>query len=294
MWRELVQPKDRVTRLVLHTVLDNKSMATVLGRPLGATQAERIMAAGLDDMEVTGLADTQATLPGDDAAAEDEAPAAAAVASASDTGAGGDERDLDDDVPMRETLNEAFAAVASRLYDQVMTCALRILAEVDLGLTRKAGVVSEGLDADISASEEVAEVVDGAVLSSADAEHFQPRVAKDFTLFLNLVDFLTYFMSLCPHELFRPWAYVFFKQVITGSNKYPNVSGFYKLLTVGVFVADDIGALHVGPPAVVTLAAGSAEDLSQAAVAAQNAEYSTKLVAKFAEEVCALWLLSSD
>lgn len=64
MWRELVDPKDKVTyekchcaahplsritcfqvqvtRLLLKTVLDSHSMASVLGRPVGITQAEQV------------------------------------------------------------------------------------------------------------------------------------------------------------------------------------------------------------------------------------------------------------
>lgn len=52
MWRELVQPRDKVTRLLLHNVLESHSMACVLGRPLGASQAEIVMQVGLEDIKV--------------------------------------------------------------------------------------------------------------------------------------------------------------------------------------------------------------------------------------------------
>lgn len=104
---------------------------------------------------------------------------------------------------------------------------------------------------------------------------------QDFALFLNLVDFLTYFLSLAPHAFFTPWVYVYFKAVITGSNRNPAVSGFYKLLTVGVFVADSVkafvypGAEGVAPLAVAGLpGAGDNSHL-----------YCTRLVSKFAVEV---------
>ena len=152
-----------------------------------------------------------------------------------------------------------------------MSCCLRILSEVDLGLQRKAGLDAE----DDMAS------LDGAVLSSADIEHLQPRVAKDFTLFLNLVEFMTYFLSLSPHAMFKPWAYVFFKQVVTGSNRHPSVSGFYKLLTVGLFVAEDAGVFNT---ALLTTAALS-DVPSVDSRGSDTDAYCAKLVSKFAQEV---------
>ncbi len=71
MWRELVAPKDRVTRLLLHTVLENKSMSSLLGRPVGITQAEQIMSAGVNDIDWAGPSGTDDPddPDGDDAAA---------------------------------------------------------------------------------------------------------------------------------------------------------------------------------------------------------------------------------
>ncbi len=148
---------------------------------------------------------------------------------------------------------------------------MRILADVDLGLQRKAG--ADDTD-DI-------ELTDGAVLSSADIESLQPRVAKDFTLFLNLTEFLTYFLSLAPHSLFRPWAFVFFKQVVTASNRHPSVSGFYKLLTVGLFVADGAGVFDLTPSPASPLSD------SPSSLTSTN-EYCAKLISKFAHEVMLL------
>ena len=54
---------------------------------------------------------------------------------------------------------------------------------------------------------------DAQLLSSLGVDSFRPRVVKDFELFLNLVEFTVYLVSLCPHRYFRPWAYVFCKQV---------------------------------------------------------------------------------
>jgi hypothetical protein len=45
-------------------------------------------------------------------------------------------------------------------------------------------------------------------------------------------------VSLCPHRHFRPWAYVFCKTAIAGSNRFPHISGFYKLLGVAMYVTD--------------------------------------------------------
>jgi hypothetical protein len=272
MWREWVQPKDKVTRLLLHGVLENHSMANVLARPIGTSQAERVMLAGLDDMDWLASSTLGPDVPsssGDGSGTDDgdeEDGVGAAVHSV--------EGDVVADSP---SLNAALRPVVSRLFDSVLAACLRILGEVDLGLQPREGV---GEDDDL-----MGQHLDGAILPVADMEALQPRVAKDFSLFLNLVEFMTYFLSLAPHDLFRPWAFVFFKQVIIGSNRYPNVSGFYKLLTVGVYVSDSIGVWSVPFVPTVDLAAASVADAEAAVGSATTAVYCRQLVARFASEV---------
>lgn len=159
---------------------------------------------------------------------------------------------------------------------------------MDLGLQKKPDAASgDGLD-DSDASQE-STPPDGTILSSLDIESMQPRAAKDFTLFLNLVDFLTYFLALSPHSLFRPWGYVYFKHVITGSNRHPSVSGFYKLLTVGLYVGESVGMFGaLGGPVTAPLGDGSAITGLQTA---NTDDYCTKLVSKFAIEVCIVGLV---
>lgn len=109
-------------------------------------------------------------------------------------------------------------------------------------------------------------VGDVQLLSNMGVEVFRPRVVKDFELFLNTVEFCVHFVALCPHRLFRPWAYVFCRAAVAGSNRYPHISGYYKLLTVAMFACDSTrlfkglrwenGGVVLTPSASVPAAAG--------------------------------------
>ncbi|CAO3672189.1 unnamed protein product [Umbelopsis ramanniana] len=67
--------------------------------------------------------------------------------------------------------------------------------------------------------------------STGDVRALQPIIAKDFELFQNFVDFSLYFFPNIRPDLYERWVYLFGVCIIDLSNKWPIVSGFYKLMS---------------------------------------------------------------
>ncbi|EGG13652.1 DNA-dependent protein kinase subunit [Cavenderia fasciculata] len=73
---------------------------------------------------------------------------------------------------------------------------------------------------------------DASQLVNDDNQTLIPSTAKDIELFLNLVEFVKIFVPYNHPKLLVPWIYIFGKEVIFTSKKYPLISGFYKLMQV--------------------------------------------------------------
>jgi len=71
-----------------------------------------------------------------------------------------------------------------------------------------------------------------------NADALLPAVPKDFELFLNLVEFCKLILPTVHQEFFEAWIYIFGRELIVKSNQYPLVSGFYKLLSVTLKIAE--------------------------------------------------------
>lgn len=103
---------------------------------------------------------------------------------------------------------------------------------------------------------------------------------KDYELFLNLTEFAKHVLPSVRTHSFGRWMYVFCKHIIALSYKFPHVSGFYKLLSVAVGVAEQLnffrGLSHsdFGDPAA------SATDSQR-----PNATHCFVLLSKFVREV---------
>ena len=107
-----------------------------------------------------------------------------------------------------------------------------------------------------------------------------PRVPKDYELFLNLTEFAKHLLpSVRPHSFGR-WMYVFCKHVIALSHKFPHVSGFYKLLSVAVGVAEQLSFFRGMSPDDFGDPASSAADAER-----PNATHCYVLLSKFVREV---------
>lgn len=107
------------------------------------------------------------------------------------------------------------------LYDEFITAMIRFLNMMDLGTVEyeQAEDSNEGKPTFQRTS----------TSSTGDLRALQPVKAKDFELFQNFVDFATQFLPNTRTDLFEQWIYQFGVCLVTLSNKFPIVSGFYKL-----------------------------------------------------------------
>lgn len=81
----------------------------------------------------------------------------------------------------------------------------------------------------------------GCARTMMPGETIKPWVPKDFELFLHLVEFTKLFLPSVKPHLFKPWVYLFCKEVISKSTDYQLVSGLYKLLGVSLKICAKIG-----------------------------------------------------
>ncbi|CAI9585811.1 unnamed protein product, partial [Staurois parvus] len=70
------------------------------------------------------------------------------------------------------------------------------------------------------------------LLPLTPAANLYPTKPKDFTAFVNLVEFCSEILPSKHVEFFEPWVFVFGYELILHSTRLPLISGFYKLLTV--------------------------------------------------------------
>jgi DNA-dependent protein kinase catalytic subunit len=75
--------------------------------------------------------------------------------------------------------------------------------------------------------------------STSEIYNIQPKNAKDYELFLNLVEFLKKFILKSEKKYFINWVLIFTKNMIEKSINFPYVSGFYKLLETSMKICDE-------------------------------------------------------
>lgn len=114
--------------------------------------------------------------------------------------------------------------ISTILYDELMHANTRFLNTLDLGTIEyeQSDEPGGGLTTTFQRTH---------TSSTGDLRALQPLKAKDFELFQNFVDFSTYFFPNIRPDLYDRWVYLFGVCVIRLSNKWPIVSGFYKLLS---------------------------------------------------------------
>ncbi len=76
---------------------------------------------------------------------------------------------------------------------------------------------------------------------STNVQTLKPYCIRDFDIFINYVEFSKLILlSTTTRSLFEKWLYSFGKEIINFSEKYPLVSGFYKLFECCLNVAEDL------------------------------------------------------
>ncbi|KAK0144676.1 DNA-dependent protein kinase catalytic subunit [Merluccius polli] len=164
-----------------------------------------------------------------------------------------------------EGQNGAVVSLSRLLYDEVIKSILRIVEKLDLSVQK------------VTSEEEGQDDVSTVVLESSDpTAHLMPNKVKDFTAFINLVDFCSELLLSKHVEYFEPWVYPLSHQLILHSIRNPLVSGFYKLLAVSMKISKRIRYYQgVGPT--------RSSPASQVEPVRNNC---FALLAKFGKEVC--------
>ncbi|XP_029955282.1 DNA-dependent protein kinase catalytic subunit [Salarias fasciatus] len=124
-----------------------------------------------------------------------------------------------------ESQNAALGSLSRLLYDELVKSILRIVEKLDLSLEK----IATGDEAPDDAA---------LILPSSDpTAHLLPNKIKDFTAFINLVDFCSELLLKKHMEYFQAWMYPLSHELILHSIRNPLVSGFYKLLSVTMKIA---------------------------------------------------------
>ncbi|XP_038665232.1 DNA-dependent protein kinase catalytic subunit isoform X1 [Scyliorhinus canicula] len=117
------------------------------------------------------------------------------------------------------------------LYDEFIKSVLKIIEKLDLTVDRQSQS-EEGGSGDINSS---------IVIPTSDpAANLQPTKPKDFTALFNLVEFCGELLLEKHTDFFEQWVYRFGHELILRSTQFPLVSGFYKLLSVTMKIAQKI------------------------------------------------------
>ncbi|KAM9308363.1 DNA-dependent protein kinase catalytic subunit [Gastrophryne carolinensis] len=121
-----------------------------------------------------------------------------------------------------QVINSPLQSLNRLLYDEIIKSVLKIIEKLDLTLQKRdPGQMDDG---DESSSLVIA--------TSDPAANLYPSKPKDFTAFVNLVEFCSDILKDRHVEFFENWIYVFGHELILHSTRLPLVSGFYKLLSI--------------------------------------------------------------
>nr|CBN81784.1 DNA-dependent protein kinase catalytic subunit [Dicentrarchus labrax] len=127
-----------------------------------------------------------------------------------------------------ESQNAALVSLSRLLYDELVKSILRIVEKLDLSVQK------------VTAEEEALDDAAHVLPSSDPTAHLLPNKIKDFTAFINLVDFCSELLLNKHVGYFQSWVYPLSHELILHSIRNPLVSGFYKLLSVNMKIAKRI------------------------------------------------------
>ncbi|XP_062395733.1 DNA-dependent protein kinase catalytic subunit-like [Sardina pilchardus] len=130
-----------------------------------------------------------------------------------------------------ESQNSNLSSLNRLLYDEVVKSVIKVIEKLDLSVQK------------LNTEEAEQGQTDGGsalVPSSDPAAHLIPNRPKDFTAFINLVDFSSELLSQKRLEYFEQWVYPLSHELILQSIRFPLVSGFYRLLSLTMTIAKKI------------------------------------------------------
>ncbi|XP_036452457.1 DNA-dependent protein kinase catalytic subunit isoform X2 [Colossoma macropomum] len=127
------------------------------------------------------------------------------------------------------TKNYSLKALNRLLYDALVQSIMKIVEKLDLSV-QKVNAEDEGQS----------DVGFDLIPSSDPTTNLMPNKPKDFTAFINLVDFCSELLPSKNPEYFTQWMYPLCHELILQSIRFPLVSGFYKLLSLSMTIGKKI------------------------------------------------------
>uniref|UniRef100_A0A8C5V850 DNA-dependent protein kinase catalytic subunit n=1 Tax=Microcebus murinus TaxID=30608 RepID=A0A8C5V850_MICMU len=122
-------------------------------------------------------------------------------------------------------VNSSLQRLNRLLYNEFVKSVLKIVEKLDLTLETQ--MVGEQEDGD--------EATGVLVIPTSDpAANLHPAKPKDFSAFINLVEFCREILPEKQVGFFEPWVYSFAYELVLQSVRLPLISGFYKLLSIAV------------------------------------------------------------
>ncbi|XP_062849596.1 DNA-dependent protein kinase catalytic subunit [Trichomycterus rosablanca] len=160
------------------------------------------------------------------------------------------------------TKNYSLKALNRLLYDAFVQSIMKIVEKLDLSV-QKVKAEDEGQS----------DVGSGFIPSSDPTSNLIPNKPKDFTAFINLVDFCSQLLPSKNPEYFAQWMYPLCHELILQSIRFPLVSGFYRLLSLSMLLAKKIQYFQDQGP----------KSISEGSPAGSAC---FALISKFGKEVC--------
>ncbi|XP_074056019.1 DNA-dependent protein kinase catalytic subunit isoform X1 [Macrotis lagotis] len=122
-------------------------------------------------------------------------------------------------------VNSPLQSLNRLLYDELIKSVLKIVEKLDLKLEKQ----------NIGDQENDNEASGIWIIPTSDpAANLHPAKPKDFTAFINLVEFCREILPEKHIQFFEPWIYSFGYELILQSTRLPLISGFYKLLAIAI------------------------------------------------------------
>ncbi|XP_047579540.1 DNA-dependent protein kinase catalytic subunit isoform X2 [Lutra lutra] len=122
-------------------------------------------------------------------------------------------------------VNSSLQNLNHLLYDEFVKSVLKIIEKLDLTLEKQ----------NAGGHKDENEATGVWVIPTSDpAANFHPAKPKDFSAFINLVEFCREILPEKHVEFFEPWIHSFAYELILQSTRLPLISGFYKLLSVAM------------------------------------------------------------
>ncbi|KAM6458275.1 DNA-dependent protein kinase catalytic subunit isoform 2-T2 [Liasis olivaceus] len=124
--------------------------------------------------------------------------------------------------------NSPLQSLNRLLYDELIKSIIKVIDKLDLTVQKQnINEEKDGSEGDIHLT----------IPTSDPAANLQPSKPKDYTAFINLVEFCREILSEKHIKYFEPWIYSFGYELIIQATRLPLISGFYKLLSIAMKIA---------------------------------------------------------